>query len=200
MVDVFANFQSRYKYRILGAADATYERVARSLGDSNDLLSKRLKSARTTMTIQVNQIRASGDPAATISKRVGQTQLNFIRTAGNSLFAVRDKATASSITSSVQLLTNELETAMNEYLSSTDRTATEDAQFQSNLTYTIDRLNRIAVQQKGRLAAEGVVFNRPLYQSIEKLARLRDTAAALPPAAAPAAAATPADGGLDITV
>ena len=200
MTDVFANFQSRYKYRILGAADATYERVARSLGDTNDILSKRLKSSRTAMTIQVNQIRASGDPADTISKRVGQTQLNFIRTATNSLFTVRDKATASNITNAVQLVTNELESAINEYISSTDRTAAEDAQFQSNLTYTIDRLNRIATTQKGRLAAEGVVFNRPLYQTIEKLARLRDTAAALPPAAAPAAAAASSDGGVDITV
>lgn len=185
----FEAFQARYKYKILGQSDLTYMNLSSSV--NNDDLSAKLKSKRTLMAGQLAQINLSSDSASIKAKRSAHVQLNFLRVAAPEIYNVRDTARVSSASSAVGRMTSELYDAMNSYLSSTDRTATEDAAFAASVKGVLDKLSKTAVELKGRARADGVIFNGDLYKAMDKMAALRELISNMPPAAAPAEPAEP---------
>lgn len=193
----FSSFQAAYRYKIAGTYNAGFSSLSRAI--NNEDTEKRLKSRLTSNTIQINNIRNSGADADTINKQVGQTQLNYLRTASQELYNVRlTSDRLRDFRSSLNSLSKDLESAVNKYLSSTTRTAAEDTQFKQNADYILRKLNSMYTTIKGRSAAAGTQFDINMYQTNRRLDSLRSVLENFPAAGAPAApAAAVAEGGDD---
>lgn len=200
--DVFSAFKSQYQYRIAGVFNTGFSNLSRAI--NNDDTAARLKSRLTSNTIQVNQIKSSGAPAEEISKKVGQTQQNYLRTASQALYDVRSTTERlRESRASLGNLTKDLEASVTEYLKSTSRTAAEDALFKSNTEYILRKLSATYTIIRGRSAADGNTFDINLYQADRRIDSLRLIMNDFPPAGAaePApAAATVVEGGDDGTI
>lgn len=179
-VDVFAEFQSRYKNRILGVYDNTYMRMAGAVKD--DDTAKMLKQRRTNAQIEINRIKASGQDQGTIDKMVGQRQLMFLRTAITTLDNKRDDGNLRDMRYSINNMAKELKTAMDNYLKSDTRTAAEDANFKKNAEQLVRKLTGLSTSIKGQSAAAGVRFDIQMYQAGRTLDALRVTLSDFPPA------------------
>ncbi len=197
--DVFASFKSSYQYKIAGTYNAGFANLARAV--NNDDTTARLKSRLTANTIQVNQIKNSGASADEISKKVGQTKLNYLRTASQALYEVRGTTDRlRDARSSLGSLSKDLEASIKEYMKSTTRTAADDIAFKQNAEYIVRKLNATYISVKGRSAAAGTSFDINLYQTNRRLDAMSALLANFPPAGAPpepAAAAAAVEGGDD---
>lgn len=193
MADVYSTFKAQYQYRIAGQFNAGFSNLARAVDD--DATAARLKSRLTSNTIQITQIKNSGDTADNISKKVGQLQLGYVRTATQALYAVRsDTEKLSAMRGSLGSISKDLEASVNEYLKSNTRTAADDAQFKQNAEYALRKLSAIYVTAKGRSAAAGTRFDISLYQTDRRLDALKALLANFPPAGSSAPAAADAGG------
>lgn len=192
----FSSFQTAYRYKIGGAYNASYANVARSVG--NEDVEKKLKSRLTSNTVQINQIKNSGQDADTINKQVGQTRLSYLRTAAQALYDVRsDSKSLSSFRSAINSMSKDLEAATNEYISSGNRTAAEDAKFKENADYILRKLNSMYTTIKGRSAAAGNQFDISMYQANKRMDNLRSVLANFPAAGATPTVIAPVEGGDD---
>lgn len=193
----FSSFQAAYRYKIAGTYNAGFSNLSRAI--NNEDTEKRLKSRLTSNTIQIANIRNSGADADTISKQVGQTQLSYLRTASQELYNVRMTSDRlRDFRGAINSLSKDLESAVNTYMSSTNRTAAEDTQFKQNAEYILRKLDSMYVTIKGRSAAAGTQFDINMYQTNRRLDSLRATLENFPAAGAPAApAAATVEGGDD---
>lgn len=195
--DVFKTFQSSYQYKIAGVYNAGYANLSRAVND--EATATRLKSRLTANTIQVGQIRNSGASADEISKKVGQTQILYMRTASQSLYDVRFTTDRlRDARGAIGSMTKDLEATINEYLQSTSRTPAEDANFKENAELILRRLNSTYVAIKGRSAAAGTRFDLNLYQANRRIDALQALLKNFPAAgAAPAPESAAVEGADD---
>lgn len=192
----FDSFLSSYRYKIAGKFDTSFSNVARAVG--NEDVEKRLKSRLTSNTIQISQIKNSGADADSINKQVGQARLNYLRTASQELYSQRlDSSNLNAFRSAINSMSKDLETSVNEYMSSGTRTAEEDTRFKENAAYVLRKLTTMYTTIKGRSAAAGTRFDINMYQANRRMDSLRTLLSNFPAAGAPAAAAAPVDGGDD---
>lgn len=193
----FSSFQASYRYKIGGTYNASYANVARAVG--NEDVEKRLKSRLTSNTIQIANIKNSGADADSINKQVGQTRLTYLRTASQELYNVRSNSESlSGFRAAINSMSKDLETAINEYTSSTTRTAAEDAKFKENADYILRKLTAMYTTIKGRSAAAGTRFDINMYQANRRIDSLRSLLGNFPAAgSAPAAAPEAVEGGDD---
>ncbi len=181
--DVYSSFLANYKYKIAGVYNASYANVARAV--DSDQVAAKLKSRLTASTIQLNQIKNSGQDADTINKQAGQHRLTYLRTASQELYSVRSSSeNLSNFRASINSLSKDLETAVNEYLSSGTRTAEEDARFKENAGYILRKINSMYTSIKGRSAAAGTRFDIGMYQANRRMDSLRNVLANFPAAGA----------------
>lgn len=199
MVDKFSfsSFQASYRYKIGGSYNGTFASVARAV--ANEDVEKRLKSRLTSNTIQIAQIKNSGKDTDTINKEVGQTRLTYLRTAVQELYTARTESkNLKDFRSAINSTSKDLETAVNDYLKSGNRTEAEDAKFKENAEYILRKLNSMYTTIKGRSAAAGTQFDINMYQANRRMDSLRSLLANFPAAGStPAAASTPVEGGDD---
>lgn len=192
----FSSFQASYRYKIGGAYNSTFANVARAV--ANEDVEKRLKSRLTANTIQISQIKNSGQDADTINKEVGQTRLNYLRTAAQELYTAKGTSpNLKDFRASLNSMSKDLETAVNDYLKSGTRTAEEDARFKENAEYILSKLNATYTTIKGRSAAAGTQFDINMYQANRRIDSLRSLLSNMPAASTTAAAAAPVEGGDD---
>lgn len=185
----YDSFLASYRFKIGGVFNTGFSNVARAIGDED--VEKRLKSRLTSNTIQITQIKNSGADADTINKKVGQTRLTYLRTAAQELYSQRmDSKNLTAFRSALGTMSKDLETSVNEYLSSGNRTPEEDALFKENASYILRKLTTMYTTIKGRSAAAGNRFDISMYQADRRMDSLRTLLGNFPAAGASAAAAT----------
>ncbi len=198
-------YKNKYAYRIGGKDDAVYKSLAQVIKDES--AQTLLKSKRTKTVTTVKTLTGGSDPSGTQKIDAAKSRLNFVKEAVTSLKNAPADSEASQMSNAAYQLVKEVSAAVEQYLEGRyDGAASSgDAEFINKAKALIRQLTYISNTQKGRLAANGRIFDagvNGVKQLAKTIANNLETISLIPPSAGASAstAATSSGGGVDITV
>lgn len=205
----FSSFQAKYKYRIAGQDDSVFRAVGSLVKD--DQAFRFLKSTRLTETLAIQNITATEPDLALRASAIAKTKINFVERASMALtkLNIEGKTSARSMAPGVSAVAKEIRTIVQDYTANTTDSATDQTAFLNRVQTQIDKLQRMALQLKPKLRAEGQYFNASLVAAKRALEEAETAITAHlgggsltsgSTTSSTSASAPPDSGGVDITV
>lgn len=192
----FSAFQAKYKFRVGGIEDALLRSVG-SLLKGDETAFRMLKSSRTNEFHRIKALETSEpDPNLRLAA-AAKEKLSFLQKSAQLIgkASLDNTAKAKTMAPILSKTASELKTMILDYTANTADSPEDQAAFLNKAQALVDKLQRVVLQQKGKLRAEGQIYNASMVAAVRHLA---EAEAAI--STHLGGGAMVAGGGVDITV
>lgn len=165
----FSAFQAKYKYRIGGAEDALLRSVGSLIKD--DAAFRLFKNSRQTEINNIASIAASEPDPALRAAATAKAKLAFLEKSGRLLndLTREGETKAKLMAPALSNVSAGIKAMVDDYLANTADSPEDQTAFLNRVKALVDRLQRIALQQKPRLRAEGQYYNVSMVRATRLL-------------------------------